>query len=130
MQSSLLQLKLTLEQAQTNTLNMREKISAFENRLAKLDEKMRPVQNATAPLSRARRNIDLSLAIIEKMTEYFRIAPEVEPIVITGFREDSNIPEFLESIDRLILANEFFKGHTDIKSSEKALGKVRSVLKV
>jgi hypothetical protein len=43
--TSLLQLQETLHKAQENTILMKEKIFAFENRLSSLDQAMRPVKN-------------------------------------------------------------------------------------
>ena len=128
MQAKLLHLKSTLEQAQANTLQMKQNIVAFENRLSDLDESMRPVQRATAPLSRARKNIGRALVVIEKMTEYFKITPEVTPIISIGFRDNDSSSHFFEAVDRLITAKKFFSEHMYIKTSEKALADVVNVL--
>ena len=107
---------------------MQEHISAFENRLGNLIEDIRPVYDETILLSRARKNIMRTLLVLEKMTEYFKIADEVDNLISKGIDEEKLIHEFCASIERLTVAKGFFLAHHDVKASAKAIVKIDTVL--
>lgn len=122
------QLRNTLQKAQRNTLIMSENITAFETRLVNLDQNLRPVYDDTILLSRARKNIMRTLLVLDKMTEYFKVADEVDKLVAKGLSEEANLPDFCEGIERLVVARAFFTDHNDVKASDKALATVTSSL--
>jgi hypothetical protein len=126
----LVELKAAMQQAQENTQMMRENITAFERRLQDLDENLRPVYDETILLTRARKNINRTLLVLEKMTEYFKVADEVDSMLDKVDKEETLYSSFHDAVERLSVARAFFNDHQDVKASANALTKVNASLEV
>jgi len=124
-------LKGVLDEAQTNSKKMLTKLQRFEERLGSLEEKMKPIQIATAPYTLAKVNVESTLSQAEKTYEYFRVSSEVENEINSGLNinDSHKSKEFYASITRLTKAKEFFENNRkDIKSAGSALTKIDTVL--
>lgn len=124
-------LKGVLDEAQTSSKKMLTKLQRFEDRLGSLEEKMKPIQIATAPYTLAKVNVESTLSQAEKTYEYFRVSGEVENEINSGLNinDSHKSKEFYVSITRLTKAKEFFENNRkDIKSAGSALTKIDTVL--
>jgi chromosome segregation ATPase len=126
-------LKASLEKAQKNTHNMLTRIHRFDERLAAIDEEMKPIQVTTAKYTKAKDNIGLTLAEVEKTYEYFRVAQQVTEVINAGvnLQNPAKQKEFVDAFGRLSEAKRFFEQHRrDIKSAGSALDQIEELLKV
>lgn len=126
-------LKVALDKAKKNTCVMLSKIELYEKRLSRIDDSMLPIQNRTAVYSKAKENIGLTLAEVEKTYEFFRIATSVDSVITGGLNMQNATKqrEFFEAVGRLCEAKKFFLNHKrEIKSSESALESIQLLLSV
>lgn len=106
------------------------KLERFEDRLAIVDTKMRPIQDTTNTYSRAKSNIKDTITEVEKTYEFFRIANEVDAIISHGYGEFPHL-QFFDAIVRLNNAKRFFENNRrEIKSSNTALVHIENLLNV
>lgn len=89
---------------------------------------MRPIQDATEHLSRAKRNITLAVVEIERTHEYFRISSMCYDVINAGIKT-ANYTEFFDAMERLASARKFFIAHREIKSSGTAIMNIDQLLK-
>ena len=89
---------------------------------------MRPIQDATEHLSRAKRNITLAVVEIERTHEYFRISSMCYDVINAGIKSRS-YTEFFDAMERLSSARKFFIAHREIKSSGTAIMNIDQLLK-
>jgi len=64
------------------------------------------------------------------MTEYFKVADEVDRLIKRGLAEMQFIDEFSDAIERLSVARAFFADHNDVKASASALSRVEGSMQV
>ena len=79
-------------------------------------------------MSRAKKNITLTVVEIEKTHEYFRISSGCQSIINGGI--ERNYADFFEAMEKLANARIFFAAHRMIKSSSAALITIDGLLKV
>jgi hypothetical protein len=89
---------------------------------------MRPIQDATEHLSRAKRNITLAVVEIERTHEYFRISSMCYDVINAGIKTQ-RYAEFFDAMERLASARKFFIAHREIKSSGTAIMNIDQLLK-
>jgi hypothetical protein len=131
--SSLRQLQGHFGKARVNTRLMQEKLTAFEERLADLGTRIRPLQESTMSFSKAQQNISKTLAAISKTFDFYKIAEDTKTAVKRGYCSIRGDPQreilFWSSLDHLTEARAFLLSHTgDMKSANSALTTVNALL--
>lgn len=86
-------------------------LTTFENRLGKLEQTILPVYNVTKSLQRQQLNLDSTLNCLEKVLSHYSISQEVCNIIHQGPNSE-NIDQFLEALDKLQHAKEYFLNNT------------------
>lgn len=110
------------------TKQMSTILTTFENRLGKLEQTILPVYNVTKSLQRQQQNLDLTLGSLEKVLSHYSISQEVCNIIHQGPNSE-NIAEFLEALDKLQNAKEYFLNNTtsvELENVVSILGVSRS----
>lgn len=126
--AGLAQLKDTIHGYKYNTTLMLSRLQRFEERLANIDTKMRPIQVTTENYSKAKENIASTLQEVSKTYEFFRIAADVKVIINQGYKPTTQ-KHFFEALGRLSQAKKFFEDHREIKSSMTVLMTIDTLLR-
>jgi hypothetical protein len=87
-----------------------------------IETKALSIHENTGPMARARKTISLALIEVEKTYEHFRVPEEVRRDLnnaSTGAEFD-----FLDAIERMLIARSFFKEHLEIKSSAGMISRI------
>jgi exocyst complex protein 7 len=90
---------------------MSQILAKFEDRLGKLEETILPVYSVTKTLQRQQHNLEATLGCLESVLSHYSISQEVCNIIHMGPNTD-NIDRFLEALDKLQNAKEYFLNNT------------------
>ena len=101
-------LKETLNLSNRQTKSMVAILSNFDEKLAKLEDTIGPVYEATGNLQHKQENINKTLQNLDFIIPFYSLANEMKPI-ITSWPENVPLNVYLEDIDKLKNAIKYFE---------------------
>ncbi|XP_023211069.1 exocyst complex component 7-like [Centruroides sculpturatus] len=97
-------------------------LTSFDERLMKLEQTILPVYHETGNLQRRQNNIEKTMEYLDYYIQFYNVAREVEPIIRDGPR--GCLTTYLEAMEKLVKAIEFFKKNNPHKRQLEQLVKI------
>jgi len=105
-QTQLTHLQDLLARHDTTTHQMKEILSKFEGRLAKLESTITPVYTETATLQRRQENVEKTLEVLDHVISYYDVAKETQSMIREG--PHGQLSNYLQSLERIKSARVYF----------------------
>jgi hypothetical protein len=117
-----------LQASAVNSLAAVDTLRAFESRVSAFEESLRPLREVSGKLTEAQRNIDRTLAQLEKAHTHFRCAEETRPLLSApALLKSSNQEQrerYFEAAARVAAARQWLDQHRDFASTPSALSEL------
>lgn len=114
--ASIGRLSESLDGVARNTSRILDRLQSFESKLTVIDAYISTMREETLLPSQAKRNVDVTLMEVDRVNEYFRISSEVESVISAGLRAQTQ-DEFLQAMERLASAKQFFEANSSISNA-------------
>uniref|UniRef100_A0ACD5WMD4 Uncharacterized protein n=1 Tax=Avena sativa TaxID=4498 RepID=A0ACD5WMD4_AVESA len=95
-------------------------------RMAAVDDAVRPAQARTSSASRVHENVAKSLQAVQDIVRQFDLVREAESVILAG--PSKGISAYLEAVDKLTGADDFFTSKISCKAGDDVLRRVDELL--
>ncbi|XP_022655150.1 exocyst complex component 7-like isoform X2 [Varroa jacobsoni] len=96
-------------------------LNSFDDRLERLEKTITPVHKQTGSLQKRQENINLVLKKLDAVIPMYNVAERLRGIVARGPAQQNNIKDYMETIEELRRALEFFEKSSPLNAEVPAL---------